>query len=88
MGGLRRRLERLEGGRTLSGLPLSAEALTVLSDGDLEALADVLEHGPGSPDGTLDVERLHAWAGECGRRALQAYENALETARKGGGTWA
>jgi hypothetical protein len=70
---LRRRLERLEGGAGEAGRSLSREALATLSDEDLDALEDVLQAGEGED---LDAR---------GRRALDAYSNALEAVRRGRG---
>jgi hypothetical protein len=66
---LRRRLERLEGGAGEADRSLSRAALAALSDEDLDALEDVLQAGEGED---LDAR---------GRRALDAYSNALEDAR-------
>jgi hypothetical protein len=66
---LRRRLERLEGGAGEAGRSLSRAALAALSDEDLDALEDVLQAGEGED---LDAR---------GRRALDAYTDALEAAR-------
>jgi hypothetical protein len=71
---LRRRLERLEGGAGEAGSfarSLSRAALAALSDEDLDALEDMLQAGEGED---LDAR---------GRRALDAYTDALEDARRG-----
>jgi hypothetical protein len=68
---LRRRLERLEDTAGGAGRAISREALTRLSDEDLDALEEVLEAGEGED---LDAR---------GRRALDAYTRALEAVRRG-----
>jgi len=69
MGSMRRRLAALEKGRKAAAPDLSGEALRFLSDEDLDALEEVIETG---------VE-----VGERGRRAMEAYFEALEAARRG-----
>jgi DNA-binding FadR family transcriptional regulator len=56
VGGLRRRLERLEEVRRRKETQLSREALSHLSDEDLYALEDVLEAG--QEDGSATFEDL------------------------------
>ena len=73
---LRRRLERLEGGAGDADRSLSRAALKALSDENLDALEDVLEAAEAKPGEDLSTT-------ERGRRALAAYTDALEDARRG-----
>ena len=81
MGSIDRRLRALEAGRAKDGRTLSAEALRFLSDADLRTLLAVLEDGQG--DGTATFEDLYAASSERSRRALEAYYDAFEAARRG-----
>jgi hypothetical protein len=81
VGGLRRRLERLEEVRRRKETQLSREALSHLSDEDLYALEGVLEAG--QEDGTATFEDLYRVSSETSRRALDAYLECIEALREG-----
>lgn len=81
MGGLGRRLERLEAGRRVDTSRLSAETLRRLSDADLEALEDALEAG--QEGGSATFEDLYRAVSERSRRALDAYFAAYEALSRG-----
>ena len=81
MGSLERGLRVLEDDRKQEGASLSREALKHLSDEDLDALEDALEAGQG--DGTAAFEDLYRASEERSRRALEAYFEAYEAARRG-----
>jgi hypothetical protein len=71
MAGLEKRLERVQAERKMGEARLARQALTYLSNEDLEALEDVFVVG---------------WekAGERERRALEAINETLDTLREGG----
>ena len=81
MGSMRRRLAALEKGRKAEASDLSGEALRLLSDEDLDALEEVIETGV--EVGGRNFEDLYAVVGERGRRAMDAWFEALEAARRG-----
>jgi hypothetical protein len=81
VGGLRRRLERLEEVRKREETALSREALTHLSDEDLYALESVLEAG--QEDGSATFEDLYRVSNEQSRRALESYFDCFEAIREG-----
>jgi hypothetical protein len=81
VGSLERRLARLEAGRQRGEAELSREALTYLSDEDLDALEDVLEAG--QEDGSATFEDLHSVVTERGRRALENLLECIEALREG-----
>lgn len=70
MGGLKKRIGVLEGGRRRGERQLAREALTYLSTEELEDLELVLESGQEN-------------AGERGRRAIEALNNIHEALREG-----
>ena len=78
---MRRRLAALEKGRKAAAPDLSGEALRLLSDEDLDALEEVIETGV--EVGERNFEDLYAVVGERGRRAMDAWFEALEAARRG-----
>ncbi len=78
---MRRRLAALEKGRKAEASDLSGEALRLLSDEDLDALEEVIETGV--EVGGRNFEDLYAVVGERGRRAMDAWFEALEAARRG-----
>jgi hypothetical protein len=82
---LRRRLERLEGATGDTSRSISQEALTRLSDEDLDALEETLEAAlvakPSGAGGSF--EDLYSVATERGRRALDSYTHAVEAVRSG-----
>lgn len=75
MGSIDRRIQRLEDASQLSAQSISRAALAILSDEDLDVLEDVLEAEE------LGGEDLRAT--ERGRRALDAYSNAVEAVKRG-----
>jgi len=81
VGGLRRRLERLEEVRKQEEAEVSREALTHLSDEDLYALADVLEAG--QEDGSATFENLYRISSKQSCRAVDAYLECIEAIREG-----
>jgi hypothetical protein len=70
MGGLEKRLEFVEAERKMGEARLARQALTYLSDEDLEALEDVFVVGQEK-------------AGELERRAIEALNETLDTLREG-----
>ena len=68
--GLNRRLKRLEAGRKREQAQLGREALSHLSDEDLDALEDALEAG--QEDGSATFEDLYRVSSEQSRRALES----------------
>lgn len=78
MGGLRRRLERLEATRAGQAAEL---ALSHLSDEDLDALEDALEAG--QEDGIATFEYLYRVCSERSCRAVDALLECIETLREG-----
>jgi hypothetical protein len=81
MGSLKRRVESLEANRKGGQVRLSRQALTYLSDEDLDALEAVLvarEEDPGASD-----EDLYRRSGERGRRAVLAFNEILGDLREG-----
>lgn len=85
---IRRRLERLEErGRTDADAGAAfGRALSRLSDEDLEALAELLDH-PEYPDEGAGFRRLHEAADARGRAALDALFAAMGPARQEGRAW-
>ena len=81
MGSLERRLARLEAGRQRGEAELSREALTYLSDEDLDALEDALEAG--QEDGSATFEDLNSVVTERGRRALENLLECIEALSEG-----
>ena len=81
MGSMRKRLAALEKGGKAAASGLSGEALRLLSDEDLAALEEVIETGV--EVGARNFEDLYAVVGERGRRAMDAWFEALEAARRG-----
>lgn len=81
MGSIGRRLAKLEASGKKGEGPLTREALRFLSDEDLQALEEALETEVAAGEG--EWERLYAAVKEQGRRALDAYFEALEAARRG-----
>jgi hypothetical protein len=81
VGGLRRRLSRLEAAQKEERAQLGREALTYLSDEDLVALEDALEAG--QENGTATFEDLYRVVKEQGRRALDEYLESIEALREG-----
>jgi hypothetical protein len=78
---MRKRLAALEKGGKAAASGLSGEALRLLSDEDLAALEEVIETGV--EVGARNFEDLYAVVGERGRRAMDAWFEALEAARRG-----
>lgn len=89
----RRRLERLEEREREASFATGdfgtvfREALTRLSDEDLDALAEALDQDSGLPGGELDFERLYRVADTRSRQGLDALFGAMEAVRKGGRRW-
>ena len=81
MGSLENRLSRLEATQKQEKAQLGREALTRLSDEDLDALEDVLEAG--QEDGSATFEDLYRVSSEQSRRALESYFECLEAIREG-----
>jgi hypothetical protein len=81
VGGVRRRLGRLEATQKQEQAQLGREALTRLSDEDLDALEDVLEAG--QEDGSATFEDLYRVSSEQSRRALESYFECLEAITEG-----
>jgi hypothetical protein len=79
--GLNRRLRHLEAGRKREQTQLGREALSHLSDEDLDALEDALEAG--QEDGSATFEDLYRVSSEQSRRALESYFDLLEAIREG-----
>jgi hypothetical protein len=72
--GIESRLSRLEA-------QLGREALSHLSDENLDALEDALEAG--QEDGSATFEDLYRVSSEQSRRALESYFECLEAIREG-----
>jgi hypothetical protein len=70
MAGSKKRLELVENKRKMGEARLAREALTYLSDEDLEALADVFVVGQEK-------------AGERGRRAVEVLNEVIDALREG-----
>jgi hypothetical protein len=70
MAGSKKRLELVENKRKMGEARLAREALTYLSDEDLEALEDVFVVGQEK-------------AGERGRRAVEALNEVIDALREG-----
>jgi hypothetical protein len=81
VGSLENRLSRLEATQKQEKAQLGREALTRLSDEDLDALEDVLEAG--QEDGSATFEDLYRVSSEQSRRALESYFECLEAIREG-----
>ena len=81
MGSLENRLSRLEATQKQEKAQLGREALTRLSDEDLDALEDALEAG--QENGTATFEDLYRVSSEQSRRALESYFECLEAIREG-----
>jgi hypothetical protein len=79
--GLNRRLKRLEAAQIQKEAQLGREALSHLSDEDLDALEDALEAG--QEDGSATFMDFHSVVKEQGRRALKSYFECLEAIREG-----
>ena len=78
---LHKRLKRLEDASRRSSRTVSAEALKALSDEDLDALEQTLETALARGEGSF--EDFYAVITERGRRALDAYFEAIEAWRRG-----
>jgi hypothetical protein len=74
-------LKRLEAGRKREQAQLGRQALSHLSDEDLDALEDALEAG--QEDGTATFEDLYRVSTEQSRRALERYFECLEAITEG-----
>jgi hypothetical protein len=81
MGDLEKRLSRLEAAQKQERAQLGREALTYLSDEDLDALEDALEAG--QEDGSATFEDFHRVVKEQGRRALENLLECIEAIREG-----
>jgi hypothetical protein len=81
MGDLEKRLSRLEAAQKQERAQLGREALTRLSDEDLDALEDALEAG--QDDGSATFEDFHRVVKERGRRALENLLECIEAIREG-----
>jgi hypothetical protein len=79
--GIESRLSRLEAGRKREEAQLGREALSHLSDEDLDALEDILEAG--QEDGSATFEDLYRVSSEQSRRALESYFECLEAITEG-----
>jgi hypothetical protein len=79
--GLDRRLKRLEANRENRAQSLTAEALRLLSDEDLQALDEATEEALERGDG--DFWNLFATTKEKSRRALDALFEAIEAVQSG-----
>ena len=79
--GLNCRLKRLEAAQKQEQAQLAREALSHLSDEDLDALEDALEAG--QENGTATFEDLYRVSSEQSRRALESYFECLEAIREG-----
>jgi hypothetical protein len=78
---IHRRLKRLEDASRRSSRSVSAEALKMLSDEDLDALEETLETALASGEGSF--EDFYAVVKERGRRTLHAHYEAIEAWRSG-----
>jgi hypothetical protein len=76
-----KRLKRLEATQKQEKAQLGREALSRLSDEDLDALEDALEAG--QEDGSATFEDLYRISSEQSRRALENYFEVLEAIREG-----
>lgn len=76
-----KRLKRLEAAQKQEEARLGREALTRLSDEDLDALEDMLEAG--QEDGSATFEDLYRVSSEQSRRALESYFECLEAIEEG-----
>ncbi len=74
-------MKRLEAGRKREQAQLGRQALSHLSDEDLDALEDALEAG--QEDGTATFEDLYRVSTEQSRRALERYFECLEAITEG-----
>jgi len=74
-------LKRLEAAQKQEQAQLGREALSHLSDEDLDALEDALEAG--QENGTATFEDLYRVSSEQSRRALESYFECLEAIREG-----
>jgi rRNA maturation endonuclease Nob1 len=79
--GIESRLSRLEATQKQEKAQLGREALTRLSDEDLDALEDALEAG--QEDGSATFEDLYRVSSEQSRRALESYFECLEAITEG-----
>jgi tRNA U34 5-carboxymethylaminomethyl modifying GTPase MnmE/TrmE len=79
--GIESRLSRLEAGRKREEAQLGREALSHLSDENLDALEDALEAG--QEDGSATFEDLYRVSSEQSRRALESYFECLEAITEG-----
>jgi hypothetical protein len=78
---IERRIAALEATHKEEQTQLGREALTYLSDEDLDALEDALEAG--QENGAATFEDLYRVVKEQGRRALDAYLECIEALREG-----
>ena len=78
---LENRLSRLEATQKQEKAQLGREALTRLSDEELDALEDALEAG--QEDGSATFEDFHRVIKEQGRRALENLLECIEATREG-----
>jgi hypothetical protein len=81
MGSLRRRLQRLEAERKGLEPTLTEEEISALSEEDVDALEDSLEHG--LEQGTGVFWNLYRATAERARRAVGALIDTLDAASKG-----
>ena len=81
MGSLESRVGVLEAARMSTERQLVREALTYLSDGDLDALEDVLVAREENP--SASSEDLYRLVGERGRRAVVALNDVHEDLKEG-----
>jgi hypothetical protein len=79
--GIESRLSRLEAGRKREEAQLGREALSHLSDENLDALEDALEAG--QEDGSATFEDLYRVSSDQSRRALESYFECLEAITEG-----
>ena len=79
--GIESRLSRLEAGREREQAQLGREALSHLSDENLDAREDALEAG--QEDGSATFEDLYRVSSEQSRRALESYFECLEAITEG-----
>jgi hypothetical protein len=79
--GLSRRLKRLEAAQKQEEAQLGREALSHLSDEDLDALEDALEAG--QEDGSATFDDLYRVSSERSRRAVENLLECIEAIREG-----
>jgi hypothetical protein len=78
---IHRRLKKLEDASRRSSRSVNVEDLKALSDEDLDALEETLETALASGEGSF--EGFYAVVTERGRRALDAYVEAIEAWQSG-----